>query len=101
VCGAVATRFPSIHEVSFKALKSSRNYMSRLFYQSVKIYFVFIGFVRSSLSKASTYLNSINHLIFVMAKRGVVFEVRTKFISIIYMSLGTGFLGFPLSSSKC
>jgi hypothetical protein len=37
---------------------------------------------------AITYLNSVNQLIFVMAKCGVLFEVRTKFLNVIYTSFG-------------
>jgi hypothetical protein len=33
-------------------------------------------------------LNSINQLIFVMVKYGVLFEVRTGFLNIIYTSFG-------------
>jgi hypothetical protein len=65
------------------------------------------------------FLNSINQLIVVMVKCGVLFEVRAKFLSTIKMSVGfrlvvsmhpdgpgtghldTGSLGFPLSLSKC
>jgi hypothetical protein len=33
-------------------------------------------------------LNSVNQLIFVMVKYGVLFEVRTEFLNVIYTSLG-------------
>jgi hypothetical protein len=33
-------------------------------------------------------LNSVNQLIFVMVKCGVLFEVRTEFLNIIYASFG-------------
>jgi hypothetical protein len=33
-------------------------------------------------------LNSINQLIFVMVKCGIVFEVWAEFLNIIYMSVG-------------
>jgi hypothetical protein len=55
------------------------------------------------------FLNSVNQFIFVMVKRGVLFEVRTEFLNSILTStegpatghLDTDFLGFPLSLSKC
>jgi hypothetical protein len=37
---------------------------------------------------AITSLNSVNQLIFVMVKCGVLFEVRTEFLNIIYTSFG-------------
>jgi hypothetical protein len=33
-------------------------------------------------------LNSVNQLIFVMVKCGVLFEVRTEFLNIVYTSFG-------------
>jgi hypothetical protein len=33
-------------------------------------------------------INSINQFIFVMVKCGVLFEVRTEFLNIIYMNFG-------------
>jgi hypothetical protein len=45
------------------------------------LHFVFIGFVRFSLQTAIISLNSINQLIFVMVKCGVLFEVRTEFLN--------------------
>jgi hypothetical protein len=37
---------------------------------------------------AITSLNSVNQLIFVMVKCGVLFEVRTEFLNIILTSFG-------------
>jgi hypothetical protein len=37
---------------------------------------------------AITSLSSVNQLIFVMVKYGVLFEVRTEFLNIIYTSFG-------------
>jgi hypothetical protein len=42
-----------------------------------------MGSLRVSLYTAIIYLNSINQLIFVMVKCGVLFEVRTEFVNII------------------
>jgi hypothetical protein len=47
------------------------------------LHFVFIGFLCFSLKAAIISLNSINQLIFVLVKCGVLFEVRTKFLNII------------------
>jgi hypothetical protein len=43
--------------------------------------FVFIGFQWFSLQAAIISLNSVNQLIFVMVKCGVLFEVRTGFLN--------------------
>jgi hypothetical protein len=48
-----------------------------------QMYFVYVGFVRLSLETAIISLNSINQLIFVMVKCGVLFEVRTVLLNII------------------
>jgi hypothetical protein len=40
-----------------------------------------MGFVSSSEHTAIMSLNSINQLIFVMVKYGVLFEVRTEFLN--------------------
>jgi hypothetical protein len=47
-------------------------------------------------------LNSINQLIFVMLKCGVLFEVRTEFLNIIYTSFGFKGIskGIPLSPCR-
>jgi hypothetical protein len=37
---------------------------------------------------AITSLNSVNQLIFVIVKCGVLFEVRTEFLNVIYTSFG-------------
>jgi hypothetical protein len=42
-----------------------------------------MGFVLFSELTAIISLNNINHLIFVMVKCGVLFEVRTEFLNII------------------
>jgi hypothetical protein len=50
------------------------------------MHFVFIGFVWFLLLTVIISLNSINQLIFVMVKCGVLFEVRTEFLHNIYTS---------------
>jgi D-alanyl-lipoteichoic acid acyltransferase DltB (MBOAT superfamily) len=55
--------------------------MNHLLWQSVMLHFVFIGFVWFSLQTEIISLNSINQLIFVMVKSGVLFEVRTEFLN--------------------
>jgi hypothetical protein len=55
--------------------------MFQLSEQYVTLYFVFMGFVRLSLQTAIIFLNSVNQLIFVMVKCGVLFEVRTEFLN--------------------
>jgi hypothetical protein len=55
--------------------------MNYLLWLSVMLHFVFIGFAWFSLQTAIIPLNSINQLIFVMAKYGVLFEVRTEFLN--------------------
>jgi hypothetical protein len=55
------------------------------------LHFVFIGFVWFSLQTAFISLNGINQLIDVMVKCGVLFEVRTEFLNIIYTSFGFKF----------
>jgi D-alanyl-lipoteichoic acid acyltransferase DltB (MBOAT superfamily) len=62
-------------------LRPSGNYMNHLLWQSVVLHFVFTGFVRFSLLTAIISLNSVNQLIFVMVKCGVLFEVRTGFLN--------------------
>jgi hypothetical protein len=47
------------------------------------LHFVFIGFAWFSLQTAIIYLNSVNKLIFVMVKFGVLFEVPAGFLNII------------------
>jgi hypothetical protein len=61
-------------------LKPIGNYMYRLIQQSVTLHFVLMYFVSFSVWTASS-LNSINQLIFVMVKCGVLFEVRTEFLN--------------------
>jgi D-alanyl-lipoteichoic acid acyltransferase DltB (MBOAT superfamily) len=55
--------------------------MYHLLYHSVTLHFVFVGFVLFSALTGISFLNSINKLIFVMAKCGVLFEVRTEFLN--------------------
>jgi hypothetical protein len=69
-------------QISFNLLKASGNYMSQIYLQSVKLYFVFMEFVLFSLYTAIISLNSINELMFVMVKCGVLFEVRTGFLNV-------------------
>jgi hypothetical protein len=64
-------------------LRPSGNYMNHMLWQSVMLHFVFIGFVSFSVQTAIISLNSVNQLIFVMVKCGVLFEVRTEFLNII------------------
>jgi D-alanyl-lipoteichoic acid acyltransferase DltB (MBOAT superfamily) len=59
----------------------SGNYMNHLLWQSVMLNFVFIGFAWFSLYTAIISLNSVNQLIAVMVKYGVLFEVRTEFLN--------------------
>jgi hypothetical protein len=47
------------------------------------LYFVFMGLVWFSLKTTIISLNSVNQLILVMVKCGVLFEVRTAFLNII------------------
>jgi hypothetical protein len=58
----------------------------------IMLYFVFMGFavlciygfcMVLTVKKTIISLNSINQLIFVMVKYGVLFEVRTEFLNII------------------
>jgi hypothetical protein len=44
---------------------------------------MFMDLVRFSVQTAIIFLNSVNHLIFLMAKCAVLFEVRTEFSNII------------------
>jgi D-alanyl-lipoteichoic acid acyltransferase DltB (MBOAT superfamily) len=62
-------------------LRPSGNYMNHLLWQSVMLHFVFIGFAWFPLQTAIISLNSVNQLIFVMVRRGVLFEVRTEFLN--------------------
>jgi hypothetical protein len=62
-------------------LRPSGNYMNHLLWQSAMLLIVFISFTWFSLETAIISLNSINQLIFVITKFGVLFEVRTEFLS--------------------
>jgi D-alanyl-lipoteichoic acid acyltransferase DltB (MBOAT superfamily) len=57
--------------------------MYHLLYQSVTLHFVFLGFVRFSAQTRIISLNSVNKLIAVMVKRGVLFKVRAEFLSTV------------------
>jgi hypothetical protein len=46
-----------------------------------------MGFVWFSLQTAIISLNTINHLIFVMVNYGILFEVRTELLNIIFDQL--------------
>jgi hypothetical protein len=48
---------------------------------SVTGHFVCMGLAWFSVQTAIIYLNSVNKLIFVMVKCGVLFEVRTEFLN--------------------
>jgi hypothetical protein len=60
--------------------------MSQISYQCVRLCFVFVGFVWLSIQTVIISLNNVNQLIFVMVKCGVLFEVRTVFLNVIYTS---------------
>jgi hypothetical protein len=64
-------------------LKPSGYYtrMYLLLQQSVTRHFVFMGSVRFLQTIPIISLNSVNQLIFVMVKCGVLFEVRTEFLN--------------------
>jgi hypothetical protein len=55
--------------------------MYQLLEKEVALHYLFIG---------DYSLNSVNQLIFVMAKRGVLFEVRTEFLILIRASASKG-----------
>jgi hypothetical protein len=54
--------------------------MYDLLYQSVTLNFVFVGFHMVFTVNGIISLNSVNQLIFVMVKCGVLFEVRIEFL---------------------
>jgi hypothetical protein len=74
---ALATSF----SITNLTLKPSGNYMYHASKQSVTLYLVFISSVWVFLQTAINSLNSVNQLIFVMVKYGVLFEVRTGFLN--------------------
>jgi hypothetical protein len=47
-----------------------------------------MDFLRFPLSTTFTSINTINQLIFLMVKCGVLFQVRTEFLNVIKMSIG-------------
>jgi hypothetical protein len=57
------------------------NYIYDLLYQSVTLNFEFVGFHMFFTVNGIIFLNSVNQLIFVMVKCGVLFEVRTEFLN--------------------
>jgi hypothetical protein len=65
----------------FNPLGPSSSYMNHLLWQSVMLHFVFVGFAWLTLYTAIISLNSINKLIFVTVKCGVLFEVWTEFLN--------------------
>jgi hypothetical protein len=67
------------------------------FPQMFSLFFYSYTILSDSLSLSSFKgLNNINQLIVVMVKCGVLFEVRTEFLNIIYTSFG--FKGLNLNS---
>jgi hypothetical protein len=66
---------------NFNPLRLSSKDMYHLLSQSVMLHFVFMRFIQFSAYKVIISLNSINQLIFVMAKCGVLFEVWNKFLN--------------------
>jgi hypothetical protein len=65
----------------FNPLKPSGNDIYHRLLQSITLHFEFTNLVRFSLLTAIIFLNSVNQLIFVMVKCGVLFEVRTDFLN--------------------
>jgi hypothetical protein len=61
-------------KISFNPFKPSGKYMYHLLYQSVTVHFCVCG------SYIILNVNSVNQLMFVMVKCGVLFEVRTGFL---------------------
>jgi hypothetical protein len=68
----------------YDPLRASGNYTNHLLYQLTTLHYVFMCFVWFSEKTVIISLNSSNQLIFVMVKWGVLFEVRTEFLNIIY-----------------
>jgi hypothetical protein len=67
-------------------LKIRGNYISQPFEQYLTLQFVFKTFVLFSLQTEIISLNNIKHLIVVMVKYGVLFEVLPGFLNIIQRS---------------
>jgi hypothetical protein len=61
----------------FSPLKPSGNYTYHRLLQSVTLHFMYMDLVRF----LQVSVNSVNQLIFVMVKCGVLFEVRTEFLN--------------------
>jgi hypothetical protein len=61
--------------------------MYHLLYKSMMLYFV-CGFRMIFSVNRDYFLNSVNQLIFVMVKCGVLFAVRTEFLNIMGVKLG-------------
>jgi hypothetical protein len=64
-----------------KHLKPSGNYMYHVLWESINLYVVITCLVSLSMKTAIISLNSVNQLIYVMVKYGVLFEVRTGFLN--------------------
>jgi hypothetical protein len=83
----VQYRSGSLYHNSLKSvvnpLKPSGKYIYHRVLRSVTLHVVFMDLVRFSVYTAIISLNSVNHLIFLMTKCGVLFEVRTEFLNII------------------
>jgi hypothetical protein len=65
----------------FNPLKPNGKYMYRLFEQEVTLHYLCMCFLWFSVQTVIISLNSVNQLIFVMVKCGVLFEVRTGFLN--------------------
>jgi hypothetical protein len=52
------------------------------------LHFVFTSFVRFSLQTVIIYLHSFDQLVLVMMQCGVLFQIRTEFLNVIYTSIG-------------
>jgi hypothetical protein len=61
--------------------------MYHLLYQSLTLH-LYLWVSYDSQPKRVISLNSINQLIFLMVKYGVLFEVQAKFLSITYVGFG-------------
>jgi hypothetical protein len=70
----------SRHVSEISPLKSNGKYIYHLLY-SQQTCFCIYGFHMILCASNDYFLNNINHLIFVMMKCGVIFEVRTEFLN--------------------
>jgi hypothetical protein len=62
-------------------LRPSGNGIYQPLYRSITLQFVFMGLAWLSLLTAIISLNSVDQFIFVMVRRGVLFEVQTEFLN--------------------